>query len=157
MKNYLIFLIIVYIFTGCSARKDTIKKKPEPIPEQTQVEKEINKSPNIIKENSTLVAAIIDTVEIIDDLYYRVNVKINTAIPDNWNVVVIEPGQEITVLPDYRKNEENNVDLSNPINQKIFEIRNLKKKGMFIGKVTLAPDNNYYLTMVETYQQAPED
>jgi len=73
------------------------------------------------------VAAIVDSVEILDSLNYKFVVKLQTAIPERNFESVIEPGQIITVYPGYQLNESKQVDMKNQINKKLFEMRMLKR------------------------------
>ncbi|RCK71688.1 MAG: hypothetical protein IGBAC_0779 [Ignavibacteriae bacterium] len=153
-----ISIFLVFLLIGCSSKKETIKEEAS-ITQQTEQQIEPPQPPKTTtyKENSTLVSCLVDTLEIVDDYKYKITVKVITAIPDDWNVSIIEPEQIITVIPAYLLDENQNIDLQNPINAKLYELRNLKKKGFFIGKVTLARDNNYYITKVEAWQNPPEE
>lgn len=153
----IVLLIIMLLLIGCSSKKEALKESKE---ENQTVEQPIaNPVPaNIttLKENSTLVSAVVDTLIIIDEYNYELKVKIITAIPDDWQVSVIEPDQVVNIYPAYILDENHKVDLQNPINQKIHELRNLIREGMFIGKVTLAKDNKYYVTKVDVWNNPPE-
>lgn len=152
------WIIISLLFVSCSSKKESTKE--DPIEHQTQEQTVNNPSPTntvtTYKENSTLVSAILDTLIFLDEYNYELKVKIITAIPDNWSESVIEPDQEVTIYPAYILDENQNIDLKNPINQKIYELRNLVKKGMFIGTVTLAQDNKYYVKKVDVWNNPPE-
>lgn len=150
-------LIILVTLIGCTTKKEVAKEEPveKPKTEQTVV----NQGPpsaTTYKENSTLVSAVLDTLILIDEYNYELKVKIITAIPDDWNTSVIEPSQVLTIYPAYILDENKKINLQNPINQKIHELRNLVREGMFIGKVTLARDNKYYVTSVEVWNNPPE-
>lgn len=116
----------------------------------------ISKPKAAVKENLTLVGAVVESVELLDNLNYKFVVKLQTAIPEANYESIIEPGQVITVYPSYQLDENKKVNMKNPINQKLFELRTLKKKGYFIGKITLSNDTKWYITQVEVYQNAPE-
>ncbi len=157
MKNY-ILIFTIFLLASCGSKKETVKE--EPLNAQKIEQQKEPQQPSQVttyKENSTLLSGLVDTLELIDEYQFKLTIKVITAIPDNWNVTVIEPDQIITILPAYIMDENKKIELQNPINMKIFELRNLKKKGILIGKVTLAKDNNYYVTKVDTWQNPPEE
>jgi hypothetical protein len=128
-----------------------VKKGTPPVGNQP-----IPKPKAAVKENLTLVGAVVESIDLLDNLNYKLVVKLQTAIPEANFENIIEPGQVITVYPSYQIDENKNVDMKNPINQKLFELRALKKKGYFIGKVTLSNDMKWYIAQVKVYQNAPE-
>lgn len=153
----IIFTIVLFLFIGCSTKKEVIKEEPtQDLKAGQPVENAGHTAITTYKENSTLISAVLDTLIILDDYNYELKVKIITAIPDNWNVSVIEPGQVIAIYPAYLLDENQKIDLQNPINQRLFELRNLVKEGMFIGKATLARDNKFYITEVDVWNNPPE-
>lgn len=127
-------------------KKDTPPVGNQPIP----------KPKAAVKENLTFVGAVVESIELLDNLNYKLVVKLQTAIPEANYENIIEPGQVITVYPSYQLDENKKVDMKNPINQKLFELRTLKKKGYFIGKITLSNDMKWYIAQVEVYQNTPE-
>ncbi len=129
----------------------TVKKDMSPVGNQP-----IPKPKTTVKENLTFVGAVVESVELLDSINYKLVVKLQTAIPEANYESIIEPGQVITVYPSYQLDEKKKVDMKNPINQKLFELRTMKKKGFFIGKITLSNDMKWYITQVEVYQNAPE-
>jgi hypothetical protein len=156
MKRLFVFLLAL-IIVACSSNKRTVAEE-KTIPKDTV---KVVQQPAItqraaVKENLTLVAAIIDSVELLDSLNYKFVVKLQTAIPESNFESVIEPGNIITVYPGYQLDESKQVNMKNPLNKKLFELRTLKKKGHFIGKVTLANDMKWYITQVEVYQNPPK-
>lgn len=156
--RFCVSTIIFFLIIGCSSKKETIKEESATIQQtEQQIEPPQPSQPTTYKENSTLVSFLVDTLEIINDYQYKLTGKVITAIPDDWNVNVIEPDQTIIIIPAYLLDESQKIDLQNPINAKLYELRNLKKKGLFIGKVTLAKDNKYYVTKVESWQNPPEE
>lgn len=128
-----------------------IKKDTPPVSNQP-----VSKSKAAVKENLTLVGAVVESAELLNDINYKLVVKLQTAIPEANYESIIEPGQVITVYPSYQLDENKKTDMKNPINQKLFELRTLKKKGYFIGKITLSNEMKWYITQVEVYQNAPE-
>jgi hypothetical protein len=129
----------------------TVKKDMPPVGNQP-----IPNPKTAVKENLTFVGAVVESVELLDSINYKLVVKLQTAIPEANYESIIEPGQVITVYPSYQLDEKKKVDMKNPINQKLFELRTMKKKGFFIGKITLSNDMKWYIAQVEVYQNAPE-
>jgi hypothetical protein len=156
MKRLFVCLLAL-IIVACSSNKRTVAEE-KTIPKDTVkvVQPPVVEKRTAVKENLTLIAAIVDSVELLDSLNYKFVVKLQTAIPENNFESVIEPGQIITVYPGYQLNESKQVDMKNPISKKLFELRTLKRKGYFIGKVTLANDMKWYITQVEVYQNPPK-
>ncbi len=158
MKKILLilFALSVFIFISCSSKKEVIKEEPPPPLPPTVVEQPVANPRAAIKENSTLVGAVIVSVDLIDSINYKFEIKLQTAIPDHSMPTLLEPGQSLEVFPAFILDENNNIDMNNPINKKLLELRVLKAKGYFIGKLTVAPDNKCYITEVEVFQNAPE-
>jgi PBP1b-binding outer membrane lipoprotein LpoB len=156
MKRLFIFLLALFI-VACSSDKRTVAEE-KTIPKDTVkvVQTPVITKRAAVKQNLTLVAAIVDSVEILDSLNYMFVVKLQTAIPERNFESFTEPGQIITVYPGYQLDESKQVDMKNPVNKKLFEMRSLKRRGHFIGKVTLASDMKWYITQVEVYQNAPK-
>jgi hypothetical protein len=156
MKRLFVFLLAL-IIVACSSNKRTVAEEKN-IPKDTikVVQLPAVEKRTAVKENLTLIGAIVDSVELLDSLNYKFVVKLQTAIPESNFESVIEPGQIITVYPGYQLNESKQVDMKNPVNKKLFELRTLKRKGNFIGNVTLANDMKWYITYVEVYQNAPK-
>jgi hypothetical protein len=156
MKRLFVCLLALFII-ACSSNNRTVAEG-KTIPKDTikVVQLPVVEKRTAVKENLTLIGAIVDSVELLDSLNYKFVVKLQTAIPENNFESVIEPGQIITVYPGYQMNESKQVDMKSPINKKLFEMRTLKRRGHFIGKVTLESDMKWYITQVEVYQNSPK-
>jgi hypothetical protein len=107
-----------------------------------------------VKENLTLVGVVVQSVEIIDSLNYKFTVRVQTAIPETNPENIIELDQIVTVYPAFQLDENKKVNLKNPVNQKLFDMRQLKKGGVFMGRIKLANDMKWYIVDVEFFQNA---
>lgn len=156
MKKILFILygLSAIILMSCGSQKEVVKEELPPPP--PVIQQPVMNPRAAIKENSTFVGAVIVTVDLIDSINYKFKVNLQTAIADHSMPTLLEPGQTVEVFPAFILDENNNVDMNNPINKKLLELRNLKKKGYFIGKLTVAPDNKCYITQVEVFQNPPE-
>ena len=161
MINKLIFTIILFSIIGCNSNKNTVKDNEQHNTDTLKAEQAFPPPPPInvetaIKENSTIVGAVVDSLELLDPVNYRITVYLMTAIPNQNSENILEPGQTIIVYPAFIFNESNQIDFSNPINNKLIQLRTLKKKGYFIGNISLAADKKYYITSVEVFDNPPE-
>ncbi len=150
MKTIILFLIIY--LTGCQSNKEALKSEDSSGSEMGFKQQ----APNTIKDNSTLVGAVIDSVFLLDDLNYKLVVTLQTAIPERFEETVAEPGRVVELQPRYIFNENKIPDLSHPVNKKLHDLRKIKKGGFFIGNITLTPDFKWYITAVEMFQNIPE-
>ncbi|MDP2208198.1 MAG: hypothetical protein Q8K98_05400 [Bacteroidota bacterium] len=149
-----IFLILFALLISCSSKKEVVKEELPPPP--PVIQQPVMNPRAAIKENSTFVGAVVVTVDLIDSINYKFKVNLQTAIADHSMPTLLEPGQSVEVFPAFILDENNDVDMNNPINKKLLELRILKKKGYFIGKLTVAPDNKCYITEVDVFQNPPE-
>ncbi|MDI6804466.1 MAG: hypothetical protein QME58_11585 [Bacteroidota bacterium] len=151
---FILFALSASILISCSSKKEVIKEElPQPSP---VIQQPVMNPRAAIKENSTFVGAVIVSVDLIDSVNYKFKVNLQTAIADHSMPTLLEPGQSVEVFPAFNLDENNKVDMKNPINKKLLELRILKAKGYFIGKLTVAPDNKCYITEVEVFQNPPE-
>lgn len=159
MKKMFVTLLIIFI-VGCSSHKPACKNEDTVVQDTVKVEQPVPRptlnAPAAIKENSTLVAAIVDSIELLDSLGYKIIARLQTAIPVFSQESILEPGQTITIYPAFILNENQKIDTKNPTNNKLIELRTIKRKGYFIGNVCLAADNKYYITVVEVFSNPPE-
>jgi PBP1b-binding outer membrane lipoprotein LpoB len=156
MKRLFVCLLALFI-VACSSNKRTVAEEKTITKDTAKiVQPPVVEKRAAVKENLTLMGAIVDSVELLDSLNYKFVVKLQTAIPEMNFESVTEPGNIITVYPGYQLNESKQVDMKNPINKKLFELRTLKKGGHFIGKVTLANDMKWYIAQVEVYKNSPK-
>lgn len=151
---FTLFALSVLILFSCASKKEIVKEELPPPP--PVIQQPIMNPRAAIKENSTFVGAVVVTVDLIDSIEYKFRVNLQTAIPEQSGVALLEPGQSLEVYPAFIIDENAKIDLNNPINKKLLELRTLKKKGYFIGKLTVAPDNKCYITDVDVHQNPPE-
>ncbi len=160
MKKIIITLLIISI-AGCSSQKPVFKNEDKVVQDTVKVERAVLQptlnASTAIKENSTLVAAVVDSVESLDSIGYKIIARLQTAIPVLSHESILEPGQTITIYPAFILNENKEIDAGNLTNNKLIELRTIKRKGYFIGNVSLAADNKYYITAVEVFSNPPEE
>ncbi len=138
----------------CGSQKEVVKEELPPPPPPV-IQQPVMNPRAAIKENSTFAAAVVVTVDLIDSINYKFKVYLQTAIADQSMPTILEPGQSVEVFPAFILDENNKVDMNNPINKRLIELRNLKKKGYFIGKLTVAHDNKCYITGVDVFENPP--
>jgi hypothetical protein len=148
MRAVFPFLIVALVW-GCSpppAREtsssaDSIRSAPPPPPAQTQ--------PAAIKENASIIGAVIIATSAVDSLHWTMTLEIRTALPKGGGASLAEPGQRITVTPAYLEGEGGTVSLEVPRNRRLQELRSRKVGEAVLGTVTLRDDGIWYLVDTE--------
>jgi hypothetical protein len=153
----LIVSILAYSLAGCSSHNNIVIQNKTIAKDTTSlIQPPVIERRAAVKQNLTLVGAIIDSVELIDSLNYKFHVQLQTAIPEAGYESVVEPGQVLSLYPAYQLNENNIIDMNNPVNKKLIQMRILKKKAFIIARITFENDMKWYIIQVEAFQNAPE-
>ena len=101
--------------------------------------------PTTIKPNVTIVHAVIDSIANIDDTQYRLFVRVTSVEPMEDLPSLVEPNQQLTLTPQYIATESGQIDLSQDVNKRLFDLRSARIGAKFIGRVALLDGGTWVL------------
>ena len=106
-------------------------------------------SPTIIKPNASLISAVIESLVIIDDLQYRIAVRINSSTSVAGMATLAEPGQQTVLSPQYLFSNDKSIETTSDRNKKLMTLRSAKPGDTFRGKISLSGEGKWVLVEVE--------
>ena len=106
-------------------------------------------SPTTIKPNASLVTAVIDSLILIDDLQYRIAVRINSSTSVAGMATLAEPGQRTVLSPQYLLDNNKSIETTSDRNKKLLTLRSSKPGDTFHGKISLVEEGKWVLVEVE--------
>jgi hypothetical protein len=143
-----VILAVVFVLSGCSSSKTSNHdSSADTSSTESQVSSgaiQPHKQPTVVKDNSSLIAAIVTAIDSIDVLQFRIHLDLRTAIPAGSQESLAEPGQQIIAIPLYRKDEYGMVDMRDERNQRLGELRATKVGDSVFGTITLGHDGVWY-------------
>jgi hypothetical protein len=107
------------------------------------------KPPAAIVQNVSTVEAVIENIDLVDDVHYTLGIFIVSSSPMNGRVSIIEPGQRVTVSATYVTDASGTVDPKNERNASMLSLRTVKPGVSFKGKIMLDQRGGWSLTEVE--------
>lgn len=140
---FLIYLFIVS-YNCCSSDKSREYKKTEDVTIDSVHDLSMS-APTTIRENATLIDAIVDSSKIINDLQYELFLTITKASSigalDNFT----EVGQRIKVKPNYVLDDSHKIDRVNERNKRLLKSKELKTGSVIKGKISLTTAGEWIL------------
>jgi len=147
----LFLLFASLLLTTCSSTDKSAQKVPssdsvqaEQPPGPPKIDRQ-RIPPATTKENVTLIGAVVESIELVDSVQFKVAIELRTAIPAGGAESIAEPGQRITVIPAYMSGEAGSLDMSNDRNKRLFDVRSLKQGDFLLGKISLSQNGKWYL------------
>jgi hypothetical protein len=102
-------------------------------------------SPAAIKQNFSYIEAVVDSVKIIDDIRYEVNLLLSSVKPGNSHESIAESGQYVRVVPQYVEGGDNSPDMNNIRNKNLLSVRTAKSGSVLKGSISLSPSGKWVL------------
>lgn len=102
-------------------------------------------APAAFRENLSMVGAVLVAIEMVDETRYVLTLELRTVLPAGTAGSLAEPGQTVTVYPDYVVGEDGRISLEHERNGRLYEVRHVKPGDGVIGRITLRRDGKWYL------------
>lgn len=146
-------IFIILILGGISCRSsEPPKQNPPAIPDTTKTAATVNiKQPAAISQNVSNVEAVIERIELIDDVHYNLGIFIVSSSPVNGRVSIVEPGLRVSVSAVYVTDAAGTVDAKNEKNASLLSLRSAKPGVSFKGKIMLDQRGGWRLVEVENH------
>ncbi len=90
-----------------------------------------------IKRNAAEIVAVVDSVQGVDDMNYRLFVRLSSASGVEGMDSPASAGQSITLVPDYATDNQGNVDPSNARNKRLMSLHSAGKGDQIRGTISL--------------------
>ena len=103
---------------------------------------------NSVTPNLSIVGIQVDSLVIVDSLYYIVFAYIATAIQETILPSFAEPDTRLVLEPMYAKDPKVGIDLNNAKNKQLLWIRSLKSKDSFLARITLTSAGKWLITEI---------
>ena len=132
------FLVICVLF-GCSSSHRG---------EQDETAS-VRVEPTTVKDNVSLVDAVIGTIDTASGIHYIIEITIRTAVPVGERPNLAEPHQRLVVRPSYRLDDSGLVDRNDLRNKRLIDVVAKKAGDSLFGKISLAKDGTWYLIDTE--------
>lgn len=93
-----------------------------------------------------MVAGVLVRVEDLDSVRFVLHLDVRTAIPASPAAAsLVEPGQQLQVLPLYTAGPGGIVDLADPHNRRLRALRTVPPGDPVIGRVQMGRDGVWYI------------
>lgn len=152
MTTNLLVMLPVLFLAGCSSSGDRSAAPPpapavrDSLPPPPPGPGTPPAPPAAVAENLTMVAGVVVRVEDVDSLRFVLHLEIRTAIPASPSAAsLVEPGQQLQVMPLYTPGPDGRVDPAEPQNRRLRALRTVPPGDPVIGRVQLGRDGVWYL------------
>lgn len=102
-----------------------------------------------IKQNSSFVTAVIDSIIPVDEFRYRLYATVLTVEARGAMENLAESNQKLELRPEYTLNDRGVVDTNDERNKSILRLRSAHPGETFSGKVSLTVPGGWIITLVE--------
>lgn len=131
---------LIIVWTGCSC---CTFKGSNSGSMNGQVEHESSRA--VIKQNVSYIEAVIDTVQIIDDIRFEANLLLSYVKSASNLESIAESGQYIRVTPQFVEGADKSPDMNNTRNKNLLSVRTAKPGSVLKGSVSLSPSGKWVL------------
>lgn len=138
MRLFSLCLIFSFLL-GCSSSKQSNQTHQGP-KDSSQIA-----PPAAIKDNLSLIGAVITAIDTFEEYQYHLHIDLRTAVPEGSLESIAEPGQQLEVVPAYRLNEQGKIDMEDKRNQRLTQVRSKKVGDFLFGKISLQGNGIWYL------------
>jgi len=107
-----------------------------------------SQSPNVIKQNISVIEGSIDSVIIVDDRNFRLVITISSSTPEEDIDSYADAGQQIIVVPEYFIGDDGMVDEKNSRNGKLLLLRAANSDDRIKAKVSLGKKGEWKIIEV---------
>lgn len=106
--------------------------------------------PAAIKQNVSLIEAVIDSVIHIDDTRFTLSLTVRSTREIEEDLPSLaEPGQKITVTPEFLPGGEKEIDLKDDRNRRLLALRSATSGTLVRGRVSLIAPGRWILADIE--------
>ncbi len=105
-------------------------------------------SPAYIKSNLSSVEAVIDSIVIIDDVLFEVDMRLVSVAPAGGSESIAEQGQHIRAIPLFSHSSGTVPDTDNQRNKNLLSLRSAKSGARLKGIVTFSREGKWMLVDV---------
>lgn len=102
-------------------------------------------SPTAIKQNFSYVEAVVDSVIVIDESQYRLSIRLITVSPGSAAENLAEPGQILTVVPQFVKDAGGSSENDSDRNKRLLLLRSAKRGDKMSGNISRSADGRWFL------------
>jgi hypothetical protein len=103
------------------------------------------KSAAVAQKNASSVTAVVDSIRLGVDGRYALSCRLKTAAPLGSLPSFAQPGQQVTLEPDFETDLSGKADTTNPRNRRLAAAARLAPGTEFSGTIALRPDGRWYL------------
>jgi len=128
------------LLVSCSTPRETQQDTPPPATNEPPPPPPSGGGPPppaVVKENMSLIGAVVRSIEFIDSVGYTLEAELRTAVPAGTGVSLAEPGQTLRLRPDFSDNEARN--------GRLREVRAKKEGDFLLGRIFLDKDGTWRL------------
>lgn len=133
-------ILVGVLFIACSSTKETEQYTPPPITKDLPPPPpsgDIPPSPAVVKENMSLIGAVVRSVTLTDSAGFFLDVEIRTAVPAGTGVSLAEPGQMLRLHPDFSDHAVRNARLR--------DLRTKREGDFLLGRIFLDREGTWRL------------
>lgn len=105
----------------------------------------------IIQANISRVIGTVKKVDLLDSLYYRITIAIDSSFAMGDQASLAERGQEVTVTPRFVEDVRGGVDTTNERNKRLLSLRSLSTASPFRGKISLLGQGKWIVVDIDTH------
>ena len=102
-------------------------------------------APTAIVQNLTYIEALVESLLIIDDMDYRLSIRLISAKGGGSAGSLAEPGQQLTVVPRYLMIEEGTQEKESERNGRLMSLRSARNGDKFEGTISRSTKDGWIL------------
>src|SRR5437660_11474231 len=143
--------ILVLLAVGCSSDKT---QKSGSAASDTSQHGELfpGKKDAAIKSNNMAVTAVVESVAVLDDVRYRLFVRVVSTDSHNEGMeTVADSGRHMVLSPDYALDEQGKCDRSNERNKRLMTLLSAKGGDRIAGNISLLQNGGWVIVDIETH------
>ena len=140
----IILVFPILIETGCNCASQQAEKAEPAATASPATQPAKITEPTAMKPNVHMIEANVESVMILDDVGYRLRLRIVSDIPGP-GMEGLTAGQQLEVVPQFVLDEKKAIDLSHERTKKLLTLRHAKSGDSLHGKIFLGEGGTSYL------------
>jgi len=139
--------LVILLSSGCRSSKQETQQVSQDTASASNLP--AKGQPTVVKDNLTLIGAVIEAIDTTGGILYICDVELRTAIPVGEAASLAEPGQHLRVRPLYHLDGSGRIDPGDERNKRLTDAGTKKVGDFLFGKISLGKNGTWYLIDTE--------
>lgn len=111
----------------------------------SSTESATHSNPSALKQQVSYVTGVVDTVIIIDPTRYTISVRVTSVASGGMGESIAEPGQRVTLIPQFVNDADGKPDLSHRRSKKLISLRSAKSGDTIQCSIIYSIENGWMI------------